>query len=437
MIVNDPSGNWHCNDDFDSAGGTNPGVVFSQPDAGIYDIWVGTYSEGEAFESANLHITELGAPWDSNDSSASTNIDPMLDANYGNIDLAGLFEPDPYQLTISAGGTMDASTIENCAGYVSSAPDLQLDFSNPSDYGLNFFAESSIDTTLIINGPTGDWHCNDDFGDNSGTNPGIAFSDPEAGIYDIWVGTYSEGDAFSEVELYITELSAPWDGSSSNSSEPFNESGGMQLAGSGTGFVVSAEGHIVTNHHVIDSCARQTFQIRGNAAVDATVLSSNAATDLALLSADISTTPATFSGMQSVRLGDEVIVFGFPLAGDLSSQGNLTNGIVSALSGLDDDLSRLQMTAQIQPGNSGGPVMNRSGEIMGVVVETANDEFFREQRGTDVQNLNFAIRDYIATSFLETNNINYETSAGESADQSIADIAEAAQQFTGIIMCYR
>ena len=133
MIVNDPSGNWHCNDDFDSAGGTNPGVVFSQPDAGIYDIWVGTYSEGEAFESANLHITELGAPWDSNDSSASTNIDPMLDANYGNIDLAGLFEPDPYQLTISAGGTMDASTIENCAGYVSSAPDLQLDFSNPSD----------------------------------------------------------------------------------------------------------------------------------------------------------------------------------------------------------------------------------------------------------------------------------------------------------------
>ena len=211
----------------------------------------------------------------------------------------------------------------------------------------------------------------------------------------------------------------------------------MQLAGSGTGFVVSAEGHILTNHHVIDSCARQTFQIRGNAAVDATVLSSNAATDLALLSADISTTPATFSGMQSVRLGDEVIVFGFPLAGDLSSQGNLTNGIVSALSGLDDDLSRLQMTAQIQPGNSGGPVMNRSGEIMGVVVETANDEFFREQRGTDVQNLNFAIRDYIATSFLETNNINYETSAGESADQSIADIAEAAQQFTGIIMCYR
>tara|TARA_B100000029_G_scaffold111778_2_gene103824 strand:+ start:2219 stop:3733 length:1515 start_codon:yes stop_codon:yes gene_type:complete len=428
LIVNDPSGNWHCNDDFDSASGTNPGVVFSQPDAGVYDIWVGTYSENEAFESANLHITELGAPWDANSSSANTSLDPLLEANFGNIDLEGLFEPDPYQRSISAGGTVDASTIENCAGYVSSAPDLQLDFSNPSDYGLNFFVESSTDTTLVINGPTGDWHCNDDFGSNSGTNPGIVFSDPDAGIYDIWVGTYSEGDAFSEVELYITELGAPWDGSSSDSSE---------ATGSGTGFVVSTEGHILTNHHVIDSCVRQTFQIRGSAAVDATVLSSNAATDLALLSTPISVMPATFSGTQSVRLGDEVVVFGFPLAGDLSSQGNLTNGIVSALSGLDDDLSRLQMTAQIQPGNSGGPVMNRRGEIVGVVVETANDEFFREQRGTDVQNLNFAIRDYIATSFLETNNVNYETSPSESADQSIADIAEAAQQFTGIIMCYR
>ena len=142
-------------------------------------------------------------------------------------------------------------------------------------------------------------------------------------------------------------------------------------------------------------------------------------------------------GAQTLRLGDEVVVYGFPLLGDLSSQGNLTNGIVSALSGLNDDLSRLQMTAQIQPGNSGGPVMNRNGEIVGVVVETANDEFFREQRGTAVQNLNFAIRDSIARTFLDTNNVDYVLSTAESESRSIADIAEAAQQYTGIIECYR
>jgi S1-C subfamily serine protease len=132
-----------------------------------------------------------------------------------------------------------------------------------------------------------------------------------------------------------------------------------------------------------------------------------------------------------------VVVYGFPLLGDLSSQGNLTYGIVSALSGLEDDLSRLQMTAQIQPGNSGGPVLNRFGEIVGVVVETANEEFFRQQRGTDTQNLNFAIRDSMAVSFLETNNVNYAVGGGQGSQMAIADIAEAAQEFTGLIMCYQ
>ena len=441
LIVNDPGGSWHCNDDFNSAGGTNPGITFSQPQDGIYDVWVGTYSADDSFESSNLHITELGAPWDSNNSgggtTGSTPLNPLLDANYGNIELSGLFDPDPYSITISAGGSVNADGLSNCNGFVSSAPDLELRFSDPSELGLSFFVESTLDSTLVINGPNGDWYCNDDFGGNSGTNPGVVFSDPAPGTYDIWVGTYSEGDAFSQVELYITELEAPWEGSSSGNSESSSETGESQLVGSGTGFVVSQEGHILTNHHVIDGCARQTFQIRGDAEVNATLLSSNAAVDLALLRADIAGEFATFRGSQPVRLGDEVVVYGFPLLGDLSSQGNLTNGIVSAMSGLDDDLSRMQMTAQIQPGNSGGPVMDRNGEIIGVVVETASDEFFREQRGTDIQNLNFAIRDSMARSFLDTNNVDYTVGTADAGVQSVANIAEAAQQFTGIIMCYR
>lgn len=437
LIVNDPSGNWHCNDDFNGAGGTNPGIVFDQPGAGVYDVWVGSYSEGDVFDQASLSVTELGAPWEGVSSNDNTRPNPSLDANYGNLELSGFFEPDPYRRTISAGGSINADIISNCNGFVSSAPDLQLNFSDASQYGLSFYVESAIDTTLLINGPTGEWYCNDDFGGNSGNNPGIVFSSPSEGIYDVWVGTYSQGEAFSEVDLIITELEAPWESNTVGNSGSSSSSGETQLIGSGTGFVVSNEGHILTNHHVINECTEQTFQIRGDSTFEATLLAVNEAVDLALLRADVSTKPAIFRSARQVRLGDEVIVFGFPLLGDLSSQGNLTNGIVSALSGLDDDLSRLQMTAQIQPGNSGGPVMNRNGDIVGVVVETANDEFFREQRGTDVQNLNFAIRDSIATSFLDTSNVDYLLRTDVATEQSIADIAEAAQKFTGIISCYR
>jgi S1-C subfamily serine protease len=235
----------------------------------------------------------------------------------------------------------------------------------------------------------------------------------------------------------VTELGSPWEGGGGASSGP-PPGDGTELVASGTGFVVSGDGHIITNHHVVDQCNRMTFQIRGQLAVDANILSINEATDLALLTADVPRAgSARFRGGSPVRLGDEVVVFGFPLLGDLSSQGNITYGIVSALSGLNDDLSRMQITAQIQPGNSGGPVMDRSGNIVGVVVETANDEYFREQRGTVPQNVNFAIRDSLTRSFLDTNNVRYDVAPFTGETLSIADIAELAQTFTGTLRCYQ
>jgi len=364
--------------------------------------------------------------------------DTTEEATFGTIELTGNFQPDPHSVDLQAGGSISASTIEGCSGYISSAPDYELNFTELSEYALSFFVVSETDTTLIINAPSGDWHCDDDFDDAAGTNPGVVFSSPETGVYDIWVGTYAEGENFPAAELIITEMNPPWQSTSSSTPTPeTGEPGVPTLSSSGTGFVVSDTGHVLTNHHVIEGCTRMTFQLRGELPLDASLVSSNSNTDLALLKTTLNTSPAKFRSRQSVRLGDEVVVYGFPLMGDLSSQGNLTNGIVSALSGLNDDLSRLQMTAQIQPGNSGGPVMNRSGEIVGVVVETANEDYFREQRGTDTQNLNFAVRDSLATSFLDTNNVDYQIGSADGRLLTIADIAEAAQEFTGLILCYK
>ena len=431
LLINGPAGNWYCNDDFSTTSDTNPGIVFEDPAPGIYDIWVGTYSSEDIYNKARVIITELDVPWDDYTGSNSVpdngvGFDPSLEA-FNSESLPGNFSPDPYIINVVAGGLNYVGYITGCTGYVSSAPDLELSFINPSNYSLSFFVDGDIDTTLVINGPDGQWYCNDDFETAGGFNPGVVFDSPQSGVYDVWIGKYSEDAEAAIVQLIVTELEQP----------PLFQSGGERLVRSGTGFLVSRAGHVLTNHHVIEGCSRMTFQIRGQLETEALLLASNRGTDLGLLKTDITIEPSVFRGPQNVRLGDEVVVYGFPLFGDLSSQGNLTTGIVSALSGLNDDLSRLQMTAQIQSGSSGGPVMNRSGEIVGVVVETANAQFFEEERGTSVQNINFAIRDSLARSFLDTNNVEYTVGVVGADTLSVADIAEAAQRTTGIILCYQ
>ena len=427
LVINDPSGRWFCNDDFNARGGTNPGVVFSNPADGTYDIWVGAYEQGGTGSDVQLIITETGAPWD-----------PL----YGTVDLSANFNPDPYVSEIRAGGSDLAETLaQGCVGYVNAArPDYGFNYSNAGQYTLSLFVEGDEDSTLVVEDPSGRWYCNDDYSAEGGHNPGVVLGEPVDGFYKVWVGTYAQEGLGEAVNLLVTERGVPWEGTSNGASGPLvaPPGDGTSLVASGTGFLVSRTGHVLTNHHVVGECNRLTFQLRGDLAVEADVLSTNQTTDLALLKVPLTTMqPAQFRGRAAVRLGEELVVYGFPLLGDLSSQGNLTNGIVSALSGLGDDLSRMQMTAQIQPGNSGGPVMDRSGNIVGVVVETANDEYFRRERNTLPQNVNFAIRDSLARSFLDTNNVAYDTAEQGSETLPIADIADQAQKFTGIILCYQ
>jgi len=293
------------------------------------------------------------------------------------------------------------------------------------------FSES--DTTLVINTPSGQWVCNDDY---DLLNPGVSFHNPESGRYDIWIGVYSEDSELNMSQLIISEASI--DDLFSLNSESFDEGiyESIPSGGSGTGFVINSEGHLLTNHHVIEGCSAISFQIRGSESENISLVSSNPSADLALLKLDdFSGDPAKFSRTTGTQMGAELFVYGFPLAGDLSTQGNFTNGIVSATSGLNDDMTQFQMTAPVQPGNSGGPVLNRNGNVIGVVVATANQDFFRQQRGTDTQNINFAIHGEITRRFIESNNVTYEIAADESDSLLLSEVASRAQEYTGIILC--
>lgn len=360
-----------------------------------------------------------------------------LDPYFGQFDLESGFVDDPHIVSIAAGGSLDASDLSSdCVGFISEAPDVSINYDS-SSFSLNFAAFSEEDITLVINDPLGRWVCNDDFAESEELNPGVNFEDPESGKYDIWLGVYSsDEDDLIDANLLISELSLDlifetYEGEGSGTIEESSVSGQ-----SGTGFIVNEEGHILTNHHVIDGCTDIIFQIRGSEIQRAVLISTNLPSDLALLKLpSFERQPAIFAPASAVKMGAELVVYGFPLSDDLSAQGNFTSGIVSAMSGLNDDLTLFQMTAPVQPGNSGGPVLSTAGRVIGVVVSTADQQFFRDQRGTDAQNINFAIHSAIAMRFLDTNNVSYEIESPGMDTLSLADIASMSQEFTGIVRC--
>ena len=129
--------------------------------------------------------------------------DPSATANYGEEYLSSGFDDDPRTVQLTSGGELDASSLGGeCVGTISRAPDFQLTY-DAGSLPLTFGVSGENDTTLVINAPNGEWHCDDDSG--GGTDPEITFYRPQSGVYDVWVGAFN-GDG-GEAELYITERS--------------------------------------------------------------------------------------------------------------------------------------------------------------------------------------------------------------------------------------
>ena len=139
----------------------------------------------------------------------------------------------------------------------------------------------------------------------------------------------------------------------------------------------------------------------------------------------------------AVRQGDPVVVFGFPLNAWLSHAGNLTPGTVSALSGLGNDPNQWQITAPIQPGSSGSPVLDQRGVVVGVVSMRLSDARMQEATGTTGQNLNFAVSGARLNTFLRRNGARFDSGGFWRLPRGNADIADEARAWTGVIECWK
>lgn len=212
---------------------------------------------------------------------------------------------------------------------------------------------------------------------------------------------------------------------------------GRTFAASGTGFVVSASGHVVTNNHVIDGCVGDIKgNLSGEAAMVMRVVSRDAFTDLALLQAPGTTTFKDFVKIRdrSMKSGDSIVAVGFPLHGYLTSDLTVTTGIVSSLSGPRNDTSRLQISAAVQAGNSGGPLFDTSGLVAGVVVSKLNAVRMFRETGQLTENVNFAIKTGALRDFLDNSVVSYQT-AGPKGELKTTDIAGNARAYTVLITC--
>ena len=204
----------------------------------------------------------------------------------------------------------------------------------------------------------------------------------------------------------------------------------------GTGFVVSRQGHVLTNHHVVEECTTIRVTTEGYKK-ELTVIGADAENDLVVLKLSApAPSVARFREGRNIRSGDGVVVVGFPLHGLLATEANVTIGTVSALAGIGNNTRFIQITAPVQPGNSGGPLLDQSGNVVGVVVSKLNALTITKATGDIPQNINFAINGAIAKVFLESYSIAYETGASVKKLEP-AEIGVAAKKFTLLVECYR
>lgn len=204
-------------------------------------------------------------------------------------------------------------------------------------------------------------------------------------------------------------------------------------ASSGSGFAVSGIGHIVTNNHVIEGCQKVYLHRRGRK-YETDIVSFDRQNDLALLKGNFQPDVVLPLTSAKPQLAQDIYVSGYPFGLNISSSVKVTKGIISSLTGIGNNLAEMQIDAALQSGNSGGPILDEYGNVVGVAVAKLDVKYALENFGAIPENTNFGVKANIVEALLDANGVNYKQ--GKAEKPSGAEFSNMLSNGTYYISCW-
>ena len=214
---------------------------------------------------------------------------------------------------------------------------------------------------------------------------------------------------------------------------PTNVSPNNVASWSGTGFALN-NGYIITNQHVVNGATTiSVFGIKGDFSVcyNAEVVTTDKANDLAIIRINDSNFHSFGSIPYAIKyfsadVGTNIFVLGYPLTSTMGEEIKLTNGIISSKTGFQGDVTTYQISAPIQPGNSGGPLFDDKGNIIGIV----------NSKHTEAENVGYAIKTSCLTNLLDASNINNTSPTSNTiSNLPLSEKIKKIKNFVFLIKC--
>lgn len=210
-----------------------------------------------------------------------------------------------------------------------------------------------------------------------------------------------------------------------------------KVKSNGTGFFITPNGYLITAHHVVKDVA--VIQILTDKGLkSAKVVRVDAANDIAVLKIDgIQTTALSVQSSRDVKVGQEIFTLGYPNIQFQGTEAKYTQGNISSLSGIGDDPRLFQISAAVQPGNSGGPLLDAEGQVVGLVVAKLDEIAMAKETGSLPQNVNYALKSSFVLSFLESlPELNGKLLEPKKENLSRTQVVEKTSKAVVMVLCY-